>query len=113
MLNFIAIDLQLQDIQDYASLIFWGHSVVIIVILAITGCCDAQICDFAVKLNNYITSSVVYFKSQWSEIRSNAATLVGKHWCASLILVLSTSRVNGRRFAAMLLHLSVSIDVLL
>jgi len=41
-----------------------------------------QIRDFAVKLNNYIMSSVVYFKSQWSEIRSNAATLVGQHLCA-------------------------------
>ena len=38
-----------------------------------------QIRDFTVKLNNYITSSVVYFKSQWSEIRSNAATLVGQY----------------------------------
>jgi len=41
-------------------------------------CCVCQVRDFAVKLNNYITSSVVYFKSQWSEIRSNAATLVGQ-----------------------------------
>jgi len=44
-----------------------------------------QIRDFAAKLNNYITSSVVYFKSQWLEIRSNAATLVGECQTSSTV----------------------------
>ena len=58
------------------ELIHVKKSLLLILLFLISVLC--QIRDFAVKLNNYITSSVVYFKSQWSEIRSNAATLVGK-----------------------------------
>jgi len=49
--------------------------------------CAAQIRDFSAKLNNYITSCVLYFKSQWLEIRSNAATLVGQHPTVRLIIL--------------------------
>jgi HEAT repeat protein len=74
------------------------------------------ICDFTHKLDNFIVGSVVFFKSQWSEIRSNAASLVGflvgnmtaeqctkiskQHVCSALSMLLKDPEPDVRIRAA-------------
>ena len=37
-----------------------------------------QVTDFTDKVNFYIMNAVTFFKSMWSQVKANAALLVGK-----------------------------------
>lgn len=38
-----------------------------------------QVTDFTDKVNFYIMNAVTFFKSMWSQVKANAALLVGKN----------------------------------
>jgi hypothetical protein len=37
-----------------------------------------QVTDFTDKVNSYVMNAVMFFKSMWSEVKSNAALFVGE-----------------------------------
>ena len=50
--------------------------------------CYIQVTDFTDKVNFYIMNAVTFFKSMWSQVKANAALLVGEDCVRSLYIVL-------------------------
>ena len=46
---------------------------------AILICHLLQVVDFSDKVNSYVMNAVMFFKSMWPEVKSNAALFVGKY----------------------------------
>ena len=65
-----------------------------------------QVTDFTDKVNFYIMNAVTFFKSMWSQVKANAALLVGEN-CVRSCAIYTQAALHTSIFTLAALHMSI------